>query len=89
LQSKSVSFGQIFLYVIYVVGVVVAVVVVALVVVLAVVVSVDGGTGGQPAHSVNVSAQINKLKKLTLIVLSEWRLKWRFTRTFMGVFVLF
>jgi hypothetical protein len=45
----------------------------AVVVVFGVVVVVvaAGGCGGQPAQSVIVSTQINKLKNTTLIVISE------------------
>jgi hypothetical protein len=52
----------------HVIYVVVEVVGVVVVVVDAGVV-VTGGWGGQPAQSVNVSTQINKLKKTTLIVI--------------------
>jgi hypothetical protein len=59
-------------HVIYVVVEVVGEVVVVVdagVVVLDTGVVVTGGWGGQPAQSVNVSTQINKLKKTTLIVI--------------------
>jgi hypothetical protein len=64
-----VKYRHVIYVVVEVVGVVVVVVVDAGVVVLDTGVVVTGGWGGQPAQSVNVSTQINKLKKTTLIVI--------------------
>jgi hypothetical protein len=50
-------------------GVVVVVVLAAGVVVLVAGVVVTGGGAGQPAANVNVTTQINKLKKTTLIII--------------------
>jgi hypothetical protein len=73
--------------VVVVVGVVV--VVVSVVVVLVVVVFAGGPGGWQPAQSVNVSTQKNKLRNLTLIVISERRLKIRIYTNFYRCFWFF